>query len=185
MSHIVDIICSSPAMNTCSQKWNIPHLNPTLWNNEGALDIHSLFLHPPQYYGWPWDSPRDTKQFHHIQSTWSIWRRWRSIKKKNARVRHMRKIRRRAELMVQLKRELRQTHKLSRTESGFPGGIWDIGIEHWVWKSKRRNLQLHHFTLKSRVPPHQTYNTLHLHHFWLPHHTTTPLIPMTSKTGET
>ena len=53
---------------------------------------------------------------------------WRRIKKKNVRVRHMRKIRRRAELLVKLKRELRKTHKLSRTESGFPGIFW----WHWV-----------------------------------------------------
>ena len=128
MHPIVDIICSSPAMNTHSKKCNIPHLNPTLLNNgEGALDIHY-----PQYHGQPWDSPSHTKCIYDLQDlNEEDITDWRRIKK-HARVRHMRKIRRRAELLVQLKRELRQLHKLSKTENGFPDihwwhlGYWDM-----------------------------------------------------------
>ena len=36
----------------------------------------------------------------------------------------MRRIRERAGVLKQLKRELRQAHKLSQTESGFPGICW-------------------------------------------------------------
>ena len=40
---------------------------------------------------------------------------WKKVNEKNARVRCMKKIRRRVELLVKLKRELREAHKLSRT----------------------------------------------------------------------
>ena len=52
----------------------------------------------------------------------------------------MRRIREKAGVLKQLKRELRQAHKLSKTENGFPGihwwhlKYWDI--EGWVKKEE-------------------------------------------------
>ena len=47
MYSIINIICSSPAMNTCSKKWNIPLFDPTqLANGDGALIIHYFFTLP-------------------------------------------------------------------------------------------------------------------------------------------
>ena len=48
---------------------------------------------------------------------------WKAIKKNNVRKQWMRQIRKR-EKLVKLKRELRQVHKLSRTENGFLGICW-------------------------------------------------------------
>ena len=47
MYPIVDIICSSPTMNTCWKKWNIPQFDPNLLTNgDGALNIHYFFALP-------------------------------------------------------------------------------------------------------------------------------------------
>ena len=47
MCPIVNIICSSPAMNTHSRKQNIPLFNPNqLANGDGALNIHYFFTLP-------------------------------------------------------------------------------------------------------------------------------------------
>ena len=63
---------------------------------------HSLFLHTPQYYGKSQNSPSNTKWFHCIWSTRSRQRGYCWLEEKNARVRHMRKIRRRVKLLVKL-----------------------------------------------------------------------------------
>ena len=49
---------------------------------------------------------------------------WRRMKEEELRARQMRRIRERAGVLKQLKRELQQAHKLSRMESGFPGICW-------------------------------------------------------------
>ena len=46
------------------------------------------------------------------------------MKAKEVREKQMSRIRRRVELLKKLKRGLRQAHKLSQTESGFPGIHW-------------------------------------------------------------
>ena len=46
---------------------------------------------------------------------------WRRVKEKNVRAKWMRKIREKVGVLKKLKIELRQVHKLSKTESGFPG----------------------------------------------------------------
>ena len=46
---------------------------------------------------------------------------WRRVKAKNVRAKWMRKMREKVGVLKKLKRELRQVHKLSQTESGFPG----------------------------------------------------------------
>ena len=49
---------------------------------------------------------------------------WKTMKKNNTRKRQMRLIRKKAEKLVWLKRELSQMHKLSKTENGFLGICW-------------------------------------------------------------
>ena len=65
---------------------------------------------------------------------------WKRMKKEESRARQMRRIREKVGVLKQLKRELRQAHKLSRMESGFLGihwwhlKYWDI--EGWVKKEE-------------------------------------------------
>ena len=105
MYPIVDIICSSPTMNTCSRKWNVPKLDPAqLSNGDGVLDIHYFFT--------LLNTMENHKIVQVIQSDSTAYdlqdidkediADWKRIKKKNARVRHMRKIRRRVKLLVKL-----------------------------------------------------------------------------------
>ena len=56
---------------------------------------------------------------------------WKEVKKSNIRRRQWRRIRKRAELLVQLKRELRQAYKLSKTEDGGNGIHWWPETEMW------------------------------------------------------
>ena len=49
---------------------------------------------------------------------------WRRMKEEELRARQMRRIREKVRVLKQLKRELRQAHKLSQTESGLPGIRW-------------------------------------------------------------
>ena len=82
---------------------------------------------------------------------------WRKMKVKEARAKWMRRIRRRVELLKKLKRELRQLHKLSWTESGFPGIHWwhlkywdeDLGLK--VKKEEPSTPML--FNIKVKSPP--------------------------------
>ena len=129
MYPIVNIICSSPAMNTCSKKRNVvQHPINQLGNGYGALDIHYFFTLPNTM-----DNHEIVQVVQSDTSTYDLQdlneediTDWRRIKKKNVQVRCMKKIRKKVELLKKLKRELRQAHKLSKTGSGF-SGIWDIG----------------------------------------------------------
>ena len=49
---------------------------------------------------------------------------WKRMKKEELRARQMRRIREKAGVLKQLKRELWRAHKLSRTDSNFPGIRW-------------------------------------------------------------
>ena len=55
---------------------------------------------------------------------------WRRMKEEESRARRMRRIRERAGVLKQLKRELRQAHKLCQMESGFPGIRW-WHLKYW------------------------------------------------------
>ena len=61
---------------------------------------------------------------------------WRRVKAKNMRAKQMRKIREKVGVLKKLKRELRQVHKLSQTECGFPGIHW------WYLKYRDEDLGL-------------------------------------------
>ena len=61
---------------------------------------------------------------------------WKEMKKNKVRKQQMKRIRNRAETLKKLKRELRQCHKLSQTESGYPGVCW------WHMKYWERDMGL-------------------------------------------
>ena len=123
---IVDILCSGPAMNTGSRKWNIAILDPMVHLDNDALDQQYFFTLPSSL------DPDDVVQLiQPVMISYNLadleeedFAEWRRMKEEESRARWMRRIRERAGVLKQLKRELRQTHKLSRTESGFSDIRW-------------------------------------------------------------
>ena len=189
MYPIIDIICSSPTMNTRSKKWHIIQ-NPInqLGNGYGALDIHPFFTLP--------NTMDNHKIVQVIQSDITTYNLQylneeditdcRRIKKKNARVRCMKKISKIAELLKKLKRELRQVHKLSKTESGLSGiywwhlGYWDKALGINV-KKEEPSTPLLHIKVESPPTPDLQYP------LWspaIPSSCYCPLTQMVLKTGE-
>ena len=83
---------------------------------------------------------------------------WRRVTVKNARAKWMRKIREKAGVLKKLKRELMQVHKLSQTESGFPGihlwhlKCWDEDLGLKVKKEEPMTPTL--LSIKVKSPPH-------------------------------
>ena len=73
----------------------------------------------------------------------------------------MRRIRERAGVLKQLKRELRQVHKMSRMESGFPGicwwhlKYWDEGLR--VKKEEQTSLTIVNIKVELPSTPHLQY----------------------------
>ena len=86
---------------------------------------------------------------------------WRWMKKEESRARRMRRIREKAGLLKQLKRELQQAHKLSRTESGFPGihwwhmKYWDEGLR--VKKEEPTSPTISNVKIELPSTPHLQY----------------------------
>ena len=86
---------------------------------------------------------------------------WKRMKKEESRARQMRRIREKVGVLKQLKRELRQAHKLSRMESGFLGihwwhlKYWDI--EGWVKKEEPTSPTIVNIKVKSPSTPHLLY----------------------------
>ena len=68
---------------------------------------------------------------------------WKRMKEEELRARRMRRIREKAGVLKQLKRELRQAHKLSRTENGFPGICW-WHLKYWDEGLRVKRKNRHH-----------------------------------------
>ena len=83
------------------------------------------------------------------------------MKEEELRARRMRRIREKAGVLKQLKRELRQAHKLSRMESGFPGICWlhmkYWDIEGWVKKEEPTSPTIVNIKVESPSTPHLQY----------------------------
>ena len=85
------------------------------------------------------------------------------MKAEEAKLRHMKKIREKVGVLKKLERELRQTHKLSQTESGFPGIRWwhlkdwneDFGLK--VKKEEPLTPTLVNIKVKSPPTPNLLY----------------------------
>ena len=146
-------------MNTHSQKHNVQLLDPMLLDNKhGALDIHYFCTLPNTM-----DNHKIVQVTQSDTTTCDLQdldkvdiAEWRKVRENNVRLRCMKKIRRRAELFKKLKRELHQVHKLSRTESGFPGIHWwhlkywdnDLGL-----KVKKEEFSTPLLNIKVESPP--------------------------------
>ena len=123
---IVDVLCSAPAFNTCSKKRNI------LFQN-GVEDLHDDSINIQYFFALP-NSLNDDTIIQVIQQDTTCYNlqeldeqsvvQWKEMKKNKVRKQQMKRIRNRAETLKKLKRELRQCHKLSQTESGYPGVCW-------------------------------------------------------------
>ena len=162
MYPIVDILCFCPAMNTHSKKWTIAIQNPMDHLNNDALNQQYFFSLP---------NTLDTKDVVQvIQSNTTSYdlqeldeedfTEWRRMKKEYARARQMKRIWEKASMLKQLKRELRQVHKLNHTESGFPGICW--------WASSSDMLIYPSIFIFPLLPLHHQSTTTHSNCTW-PH----------------
>ena len=150
-------------MNTRSKKRNIAIQDPMAQLGDNALDTQYFFALP---------SPLDSDDVVQLIQPDTILHdladleeediaEWKRMKKEEARARQMRRIRERAGVLKQLKRELRQAHKLSQTESGFEGvpwwqtKYWDI--EGRVKKEEPTSPTIVNIKVESPSTPHLQY----------------------------
>ena len=113
-------------MNMRSKKWNIAIQDPMAHIDNDALDQQYFFALPSSL-----DPDNivqliqsDTISYDLVDLEEEDFAEWKRMKEEESRARCMRRIRERAGVLKQLKRELRQAHKLSQTENGFPGICW-------------------------------------------------------------
>ena len=113
-------------MNTRSKKQNIVIPDPMAHLDDDTLDQQYFFALPSSLD--PDDVVQliqpDTISYDLADLEEEDFAEWKRMKEEELRARRMRRIREKAGVLKQLKRELRQMHKLSRTESGFPGICW-------------------------------------------------------------
>ena len=117
-------------MNTRSKKQNIAIADPMVHLDDNALDQQYFFALPSSL-----DPDNvvqliqpDTISYDLADLEEEDFAEWRRMKEEELRAKRMRRIRERAGVLRQLKRELWQAHKLIRMESGFPSIHW------WHWK---------------------------------------------------
>ena len=119
-------------MNTCSKKQNIVIPDPMAHIDDDALDQQYFFTLPSSLD--PDDVVQliqpDTISYDLADLEEEDFSEWRRMKEEESRARRMRRIREKAGVLKQLKRELRQAHKLSRMENGFPGIRW-WHLKYW------------------------------------------------------
>ena len=102
-------------MNTHSKKWNIAIPDPMVYLDNDALDQQYFFALPSSL-----DSndvvqliQPDTISYDLANLEEEDFAEWRRMKEEESRARQMRRIREKVGVLKQLKRELRQAHKLS------------------------------------------------------------------------
>ena len=132
MHPIVEILCSAPTYNTRSWKRNCVFENPAEELGDNSIDQSFSFTLP--------NSLDDESIVQVIQGNTTSYdlqelhedsfAQWKEMKKEEAKSRQMKRIRERAGVLKQLKRELRQCHKLSQTENCFPGVRW-WHVKYW------------------------------------------------------
>ena len=113
-------------MNTHSKKRNITIPDPMDHLNDDALNQQYFFTLPSVL-----DSDNVVQLIQSDAISYNLAdleeedvTEWSRMKKEESRVRQMQRIRETMGVHKKLKRELRQAHKLSQTESGFPGIHW-------------------------------------------------------------
>ena len=147
-------------MNTCSKKQNIVIPDPMAHIDNDALDQQYFFALPSSLD--PNDMVQliqpDTISYDLTDLEEDDFAEWRWMKEEELRARWMKRIREKVGVLKQLKRELRQVHKLSRTESGFPGICW-WHLKYWdiegrVKKEEPTSLTIVNMKVKSPSTPH-------------------------------
>ena len=150
-------------MNTRSKKRNITIPDPMVHLDDDALDQQYFFALPSSLV--PDDVVQliqpDTLAYDLADLEEEDFAEWRRMKEEESRARRMRRIREKVGVLKQLKRELRQAHKLSRTESGFPGicwwhlKYWDKGLR--VKKEEPTSPMIVNIKVESPSTPHLQY----------------------------
>ena len=152
-------MASPPAMNTCSKKHHLPQDHPIHQNLEDGMDILNT-----RYYSFTLPNTMDNHTYVHLvqQETClydlqdlepeELTERMR-VKKNQVRRRKMRRIRKEAEKVVQLRGELWLMHKQIQTESGEQGIVW-WNWEYWdkgmrLWRLRKMENKL---TVKKEEP---------------------------------
>ena len=150
-------------MNTHSKKRNIAIPDPMDHLDDDALDQQHFFTLLSSL-----DSDDvvqliqpDTISYNLADLEEEDFTDWRRMKEEELRARQMRRSRERAGVLKQLKRELRQVHKLSQTKSGFPGirwwhlKYWDKGLR--VKKEEPASLAIVNIKVELPSTPHLQY----------------------------
>ena len=150
-------------MNTRSRKRNIAILDPMVHLDDDALDQQYFFTLPSSLD--PDDMVQliqpDTISYDLADLEEEDFSEWRRMKEEESRARRMRRIREKAGVLKQLKRELRQAHKLSRMENGFPGICW-WHLKYWdiegrVKKEEPTSPTIVNIEVESPSTPHLRY----------------------------
>ena len=150
-------------MNTRSKKWNIAIPDPMVHLDDDALDQQYFFALPSSL------DPDDMVQLIQLDMiSYDLadleeedFAEWGRMKEEELRARRMRRIRERVGVLKQLKRELRQTHKLSQMENGFPGICW-WHVKYWdiegrVKKEEPTSPTIVNIKVESPSTPHLLY----------------------------
>ena len=150
-------------MNIHSKKWNITIPDPMVHLDDDALDQQYFFTLPSSL-----DSDDvvqliqpDTISYDLADLEEEDFAEWKRVKEEESKARRMKRIRERAGVLKQLKRELRQVHKLSRTENGYPGVRW-WHMKYWeiegkVKKEEPISLTIVNIKVESPSTPHLLY----------------------------
>ena len=150
-------------MNTRSKKRNIVVQNPMDHIGDDALDQSYFFALPSAL-----DSDDvvqliqpDTISYDLADLEEEDFAEWKRMKEEESRQRRMKRIREKAGVLKQLKRELRQVHKLSRTESGYMGVRW-WHMKYWdiegrVKKEEPISPTIVNIKVESPSTPHLQY----------------------------
>ena len=147
----------------CSRKWNIAIPDPMDNLNDNVLDQQYFFTLPSSL------DPNvvvqliqpDTISYDLADLEEEHFAEWKRMKEEESRARQMRRIRERAGVLKQLKRELRQVHKLSQMTSGFPGihwwhlKYWDEGLQ--IKKEELASPTIVNIKVESSSTPHLQY----------------------------
>ena len=150
-------------MNTHSKKQNIAIPDPMVHLDDDALNQQYFFTLPSSL-----DSNNvvqliqpDTISYDLADLEEEDFAEWKQMKEEESRARRMRRIRERAGVLKQLKRELRQAHKLSQMENGFPGIHW-WHLKYWdiegrVKKEELTSLTIVNIKVESPFTPNLHY----------------------------
>ena len=150
-------------MNTRSKKRNIAIPDPMVHLNDDALNQQYFFALPSSLD--PDDVVQliqpDTISYDLADLEEEDFAEWRQTKEEESKARRMRRIREKAGVLKQLKRELRQAHKLSQMENGFPGIRW-WHLKYWdiegrVKKEEPTSPTIVNIKVESPSTPHLQY----------------------------